>query len=94
MVHRLFVFQLFDVISKECDSRSGSVLWTNESCPQDGRLDREGGSQSVLFVLQLLLTAKKVHFNGNMKFQTVHLSRIENQRTSNPIMEKLRLSRV
>jgi hypothetical protein len=29
-----------------------------------------------------------------MKFQTVRLLRIENHRTSNPIMEKLRLSRV
>jgi hypothetical protein len=42
----------------------------------------------------LSLKEKKgmVHFNGKMKFQTVHLSRIENQRTSNPIMEKLQLS--
>jgi hypothetical protein len=29
-----------------------------------------------------------------MKFQTLHLLRIENQQISNPIMEKLRLSRV
>jgi hypothetical protein len=50
--------------------------------------------EGVLFVLQLLNNNKTVHFNGKMKFQTVHLSRIENQRTSNPIMEKLRLSRV
>jgi hypothetical protein len=54
---------------------------------------QEARSESSLFS-NYLKQQKMVHFNGKMKFQTVHLSRIENQRTSNPIMEKLRLSRV
>jgi hypothetical protein len=35
-----------------------------------------------------------VNFNGKIKFQTVHLSHTQNQRMSNVIVEKLRLSRV
>jgi hypothetical protein len=47
-------------------------------------------SESVLFILQFTLKNKiTVHFNGKTKFQTVYLSRIENQRTSNAIVENL-----